>query len=103
MSWYTPSFSTHRRDIHYTFDIENNNKSNTSQKRKQTPVNPTSQPKKRKVENKTHAVKRTTKQKPKPKPKTSTNTKAKTKTITIKKQLKPKQPSLSIDEDSFLE
>ena len=102
MSWYTPSCSTHRRDIHYTFEIENNSKNSTGQKRKQTTVDTINQPKRRKIDTKTHTVKQKTKQKPKPKPKTPTKTKTKTKLVTVKKKLKPKQ-SLSVDKDSFLE
>ena len=95
MSWYTPNFSAHTRDIHYTFEIDNNKQNNSSGKKKQ--ISDTQPAKKRKLENKSSETKTTTKQKPKPKP--TTNVKTKPKKKIVKKTVK--SPS-SINKDTFI-
>ena len=90
MSWYTPTLSTHRRDIHYTFEIDNNKQNNDNEKQKQIS---STHSKKRKVE----SQETSSKQKTKPKPKT-TIVKVKHRPTSIKKTIK----NTPIDKHSFI-
>lgn len=94
MSWYTPSFLGHTRDIHYTFETNNEQqKPNNGEKKRQI-----SQVKKRKIENKPSETKQIPKQKPKQKPKPTT-VKQKPKKTILKKTIKS---SASIDKNTFI-
>lgn len=96
MSWYTPTFSGHRRDIHYTFELNNEQQeTNNSGKKRQNSV---TQVKKRKIENKPSGTKQTPKQKQTPKLK-QTTVKVKPKKPVLKKTSKT---SASIDKDTFI-
>ena len=96
MSWYTPSFLGHTRDIHYTFETSNEQqKVNNGEKKKQSSI---TQVKKRKLENNPSETKQTPKQKPRPKPK-ATTVKPKPKKPILKKTVKT---SASIDKNTFI-
>ena len=98
MSWYTPTFSTHTRDIHYTFEVDSSKQNNNSGKRKRSlEASDTKTTKKRKIENKPSETK--SKQKPKPKPKPKPTTVKATKKAIVKKAIKTRP---SIDKDSFI-
>ena len=99
MSWYTPTFSTHTRDIHYTFEVDSSKQNNNSGKRKRSlEASDTQTTKKRKIENKPSETKQIPKQKPKQKPKPTT-VKQKPKKTILKKTIKS---SASIDKNTFI-